>query len=499
MKVLIANRGEIAVRIIRACRELSYPTVAVYSEPDRAALHVVYADQAMPIGPAPSRESYLRVDRILDAAKKTGAEAIHPGYGFLAENAEFARAVRDAGLIFIGPSPEAIEAMGSKTAARQRMQAAGVPVVPGLNEAVKSFEEIATFAEQAGFPIMVKATAGGGGKGMRLVERAEDLKASYERVTSEAQSFFGDASVYAEKFVASPRHIEVQVLGDQHGNLIHVGERECTLQRRHQKVVEECPSPVVGPELREKLGAMAVRAAKAVDYFSTGTIECLMGPDQQFYFLEMNTRLQVEHPVTEMVWGLDLVKEQLRVARGEPISVRQEDLKPNGHAIECRIYAEDPARKFAPSPGLIRFINLPQGPGVRNDNGVYGGYTVPVAYDPMLSKLICHAATRAEAIARMRRALMEYRVEGIQTTIPFFTWLMDRPDFREGRFDTGFIDRVLPEMNLEQGSADGAEVEAAIAAAAILTFEESQRVRLPEDVDSAWKWAGRRDGLRSSR
>lgn len=499
MKVLIANRGEIAVRVIRACRELSYPTVAVYSEPDRAALHVVYADQAMPIGPAPSRESYLRVDRILDAAKKTGAEAIHPGYGFLAENAEFARAVRDAGLIFIGPSPDAIEAMGSKTASRQRMQAAGVPVVPGLTEAVKSFEELAAFGEQAGFPIMVKASAGGGGKGLRLVERSEDLKAAYERVTSEAQSFFGDGSVYAEKFVPSPRHIEVQVLGDQHGNLIHVGERECTLQRRHQKVVEECPSPVVGPELREKLGAMAVRAAKAVDYFSTGTIECLMGPDQQFYFLEMNTRLQVEHPVTEMVWGVDLVKEQLRVARGEKLSVRQDELKPSGHAIECRIYAEDPARKFAPSPGLIRFINLPQGPGVRNDNGVYGGYTVPVSYDPMLSKLICHAATRAEAIARMRRALMEYRVEGIQTTIPFFTWLMDHSDFRQARFDTGFIDRLLPQMNLEQGGVDGAEVEAALSAAAILAFEESQRVRLPADSESQWKWAGRRDGLRSSR
>ena len=499
MKVLIANRGEIAVRVIRACRELSYPTVAVYSEPDRAALHVVYADQAMPIGPAPSRESYLRIDRILDAAKKTGADAIHPGYGFLAENAGFARAVRDAGLIFIGPSPEAIDAMGSKTESRRRMQAAGVPVVPGLTEAVKSFDEIAAFAETSGFPIMVKASAGGGGKGLRLVERAEDLKSAFERVTSEAQSFFGDGSVYAEKFIASPRHIEVQVLGDQHGNLVHIGERECTLQRRHQKVLEECPSPVVSPELREKLGAMAVRAARAVDYFSAGTIECLMGPDQQFYFLEMNTRLQVEHPVTEMVWGVDLVKEQLRVALGERISVRQEELKPSGHAIECRIYAEDPARKFAPSPGLIRFINLPQGPGVRNDNGVYGGYTVPVSYDPMLSKLICHAATREETIARMRRALMEYRVEGIQTTIPFFTWLMDHPDFRAARFDTGFIDRLLPQMNLEQGGADGAEVEAAITAAAILAFEESQQVRLPEETDSPWKWSGRRDGVRGNR
>src|SRR5688572_10598117 len=436
MKVLIANRGEIAVRVIRACRELGYPTVAVYSEPDRSAMHVVYADQAMPIGPAPSRESYLRIDRILDAAKKSGAEAIHPGYGFLAENAEFARACRDAGLLFIGPSPESIDAMGSKTESRQRMKAAGVPVVPGLTEPVKSFDEIAAFAKDSGFPIMIKASAGGGGKGMRLVEREEDLRSSFERVTSEAESFFSDGSVYAEKFITSPRHIEVQVVGDQHGNIVHVGERECTLQRRHQKVVEECPSPVVDAALRERLGAMAVKAAAAVNYYSTGTIECLMDPDRNFYFLEMNTRLQVEHPVTEMVWNVDLVKEQLRIAQGQPLSFRQEDLRPLGHAIECRIYAEDPSRKFAPSPGLIRYMSLPQGPGVRNDQGVYAGYTVPVHYDPMLSKLIVHGQTRDEAIGRMRRALTEYRVEGIETTIPFFTFLMDNADFAAARFDT---------------------------------------------------------------
>src|SRR5947209_9094609 len=423
MKVLVANRGEIAVRVMRACREVGYPTVAVYSEPDRAALHVLYADEAMPIGPAPSRESYLRIDRILDAAKKTGADAIHPGYGFLAENATFARACRDAGIIFIGPSPDSIDAMGSKTESRQRMQAAGVPVVPGLTEAVKSFEEIEAFAKDAGFPIMIKASAGGGGKGLRHVDREGDLRSAYDRVTSEAESFFGDGSVYAEKFVASPRHIEVQILGDQHGNLIHLGERECTLQRRNQKVVEECPSPVVDAQLRERLGAMAIKAAAAVNYYSAGTIECLMSPDREFYFLEMNTRLQVEHPVSERVWGVDLVKEQLRVARGEKLSLRQEQLKPNGHAIECRIYAEDPARNFAPSPGLIRYMNLPQGPGVRNENGVYAGYTVPLFYDPMLSKLVCHAATRDEAIARMKRALAEYRVEGIETTIPFFTYI----------------------------------------------------------------------------
>src|SRR3954452_9869805 len=496
MKVLIANRGEIAVRVIRACRELGYPTVAVYSEPDRAALHVVYADQAMPIGPAPSRDSYLRIDRIIDAAKKTGADAIHPGYGFLAENAGFARACRDAGITFIGPSPESIDAMGSKTESRQRMQAAGVPVVPGLLKPVESFDEIEAFAKDAGLPIMLKASAGGGGKGMRLVDRFEDLEPAFERVTSEAQSFFGDGSVYAEKFIRAPRHIEVQILGDQHGNLIHLGERECTLQRRHQKVVEECPSPVVDAELRERLGAMAVKAAAAVNYYSAGTIECLMGPDREFYFLEMNTRLQVEHPVTEMVWGVDLVKEQLRVARGEKLTLRQEQLAPNGHAIECRIYAENPARNFAPSPGLIRYLNLPQGPGVRNENGVYAGYTVPVFYDPMLSKLVSHGATRDEAIGRMKRALMEYRVEGIETTIPFFTYIMNDPDFIAAKFDTGFIDRLLPKMNLERHPRDGATSDAAIAAAAIMAFEEAQRVKLPEGGESQWKQTGRREALR---
>jgi acetyl-CoA carboxylase biotin carboxylase subunit len=496
MKVLVANRGEIAVRVMRACRELGYPTVAVYSEPDRAALHVVYADEAMPIGPAPSRDSYLRIDRILDAAKRTGAEAIHPGYGFLAENAEFARACRDAGITFIGPSPESIEAMGSKTESRQRMQAAGVPVVPGLLEAVKSVDEIAAFASEAGFPIMIKASAGGGGKGLRLVEREEDLRPSFERVTSEAQSFFGDGAVYAEKFIAHPRHIEVQVLGDQHGNVVHVGERECTLQRRHQKVVEESPSPVVDRDLRERLGAMAVKAAAAVNYYSAGTIECLMGQDKQFYFLEMNTRLQVEHPVTEMVWGIDLVKAQIRVARGEKLGITQSDLTPNGHAIECRIYAEDPARNFAPSPGLIRHLTLPEGPGVRNDNGVYGGYTVPVYYDPMLSKLICHAGTRGEAIDRMLRALQEYRVDGIQTTIPFFTFLMQHPDFRSANFDTGFLDRLLPELDLQHRPASDATRDAALIAAAIMAFEESQTVSLPEETDSRWRQTGRLEAMR---
>ncbi len=495
VKVLIANRGEIAVRVIRACREMGFPTVAVYSDVDRASMHVIYADQAVPIGPAPSRESYLRIDRILEAAKQTGADAIHPGYGFLAENAAFARACHDAGLLFVGPSPESIEAMGSKTESRQRMQAAGVPVVPGLTEAVQSVDEIADFARQAGYPIMIKASAGGGGKGMRFVERESELRAAFERVKSEAQSFFGDSAVYAEKFIASPRHIEVQILGDQHGNLVHLGERECTLQRRHQKVVEECPSPVVDAALRERLGAMAVKAARAVNYHSAGTIECLMGADRQFYFLEMNTRLQVEHPVTEMVWGVDIVKEQLRIAGGEKLRFSQSDLTPAGHAIECRIYAEDPTRNFAPSPGLIRYINLPQGPGVRNDNGVYAGFTVPVFYDPMLSKLVCHAHTRQDAIARMKRALMEYRVDGIDTTIPFFSLIMESAEFAAAKFDTGFIDRLLSQVEVGHAGRDG-QVEAAIIAASIMAFEESQQVRLPEGGHSAWKRAGRVEGLR---
>ena len=354
MKILIANRGEIAVRIIRACKELGFPTVGVYSAADRSALHVLYADAAFPIGPAPSAESYLRIDRILDAARSSGAEAIHPGYGFLAENAEFADACRGAGLIFIGPSTDAIRIMGSKTESRKRMKAVGVRIVPGLEEAVKSYDELEAYASEIGFPVMLKASAGGGGKGMRLVEDPEELRSSFDRVSSEAASFFGDSAIYIEKKIPNPRHIEVQILGDQHGNVIHLGERECTLQRRHQKVVEECPSPVVGPELRESLGEAAVQAAKAVQYDSAGTVEFLMTPDESFYFLEMNTRLQVEHPVTEEVTGVDLVKEQIRIARGEKLGRNQDEIQLSGHAIECRIYAEDPFRNFAPSPTACR-------------------------------------------------------------------------------------------------------------------------------------------------
>lgn len=494
MKVLIANRGEIAVRIIRACKELGFATVAVYSEADRAALHVLHASQAMPIGGSASSDSYLRIDRILEAARLSGAEAVHPGYGFLAENAEFAQACIDAGLIFVGPSPSSIRAMGSKTEARRLMKAAGVPIVPGLAAAAESFEDIARFANEAGYPIMVKASGGGGGKGMRLVRHENELEASFERVKSEALAFFGDSAVYAEKFIPSPRHIEVQILGDRHGNLIHLGERECTLQRRNQKVIEECPSPVVDPALRASLGETAVKAASAVDYFSAGTIEFLMGPDREFFFLEMNTRLQVEHPVTELVTGVDIVKEQLRIAAGGFLPMRQEDVRMSGWAIECRIYAEDPRRRFAPSPGLIRFITLPEGPGVRNDNGVYSGYTVPIHYDPMLSKLIVSGTDRNEAIARMRRALEEYRVEGIETTIPFYSAIMDHPDYISANFDTGFIDRVLDELDFDH-HGHHERVDAAIAAAAIMALEDTEKARLPELTDSQWKRTGRAESL----
>jgi acetyl-CoA carboxylase biotin carboxylase subunit len=373
------------------------------------------------------------------------------------------------------------------------MTAAGVPTVPGLLEAAKSFDEIEEFARKSGFPVMIKASAGGGGKGMRLVERAEDLKSAFERVQSEAGAFFGDPAVYAEKFIATPRHIEVQVLGDKHGNVIHLGERECTLQRRHQKVVEECPSPVVTPELRARLGEAAVKAAKAVDYYSAGTIEFLMGPDREFYFLEMNTRLQVEHPVTEEVTGLDLVKQQLRIAQGEPLGMTQDEVVIRGHAIECRIYAEDPFHGFAPSPGLIRHLILPQGPGIRNDNGVYNGFTVPIFYDPMLSKLIAHGADRDEAIARMKRALEEYRVDGIETTMPFYSLIMDDPDFRAAQFDTGYLGRFLERENLDR-PADERQRDAAIVAAAIMAFEEAEAGRLPDESESVWKKAGRLAG-----
>ena len=446
-KVLVANRGEIAVRVIRACRDMGIATVAVYSECDRAALHVRMADEAWPVGPNPPRESYLRIDALIDVARKSGADAVHPGYGFLAENEDFARACRDAGLTFIGPSPEAIELMGSKTAARRAAIAAGVPVVPGTEtplDAEVSDAEVLRIAEGIGYPLMLKAVAGGGGKGMRMVSTPAELPGALRAARSEAGSAFGDAAVYLERRIMRPRHIEVQLLGDHHGTVVAFVERECSIQRRHQKVIEESPSLAVSSDLRRRITHAATAVARQAGYTNAGTIECLLDEEGSFYFLEMNTRLQVEHPVTEMVSGVDLVQWQIRVARGERLTLDPEALLvPRGHAIECRIYAEDPDNNFLPSPGRILKLRVPSGPGVRDDSGATEGLDVPIFYDPMISKLITWGEDRTQALARMRRALREYEVHGIKTTLPFFRWALDDPDFLAARFDTTFIDRTL--------------------------------------------------------
>jgi acetyl-CoA carboxylase biotin carboxylase subunit len=450
-KLLIANRGEIAVRIIRACREMGISPVAVYSECDRAALHVRYADEAYAIGPSAPRESYLNIERIVDVARKAGVDAVHPGYGFLAENEEFATAVQDSGMIFIGPAPDAIQAMGSKTAARTAAKRAGVPVVPGTEDALGagvSDEKIAAIARSIGFPVLVKAVAGGGGKGMRVVADPTELPHAIRAARSEAASAFGDSSIYLERRLMRPRHIEVQLLGDLHGTVLPFVERECSIQRRHQKVVEETPSIAVDTPLRAKLAAAAAAVAKTVGYTNAGTIEFLLDEDRRFYFLEMNTRLQVEHPITEMVTGLDLVKWQIRIARGEQLDVDPARLlQPFGHAIECRIYAEDPDNGFLPSPGRIVRLRAPSGPGVRDDSGATEGLDVPIFYDPMISKLIAWAEDRPQTIARMQRALAEYVVAGIKTTLPFFTWLLAQPDFVSGHFHTAYLDEVLASRN----------------------------------------------------
>src|SRR5919206_1008356 len=455
-KILIANRGEIAVRVIRACREMDIAAVAVYSEADAPALHVRLADEAYPIGPAPSSESYLRAERVIEAARKSGADAVHPGYGFLAENAEFARAVNEAGLVFIGPTPEAMELMGSKTSARRAAIAAGAPVVPGTTEALTSVEDARETAARIGYPIMLKAAAGGGGKGMRLVAQESELASAFETARGEAASAFGDESVYLEKAVERPRHIEIQVFADAHGNFVHLGERECSIQRRHQKVIEECPSPINDSTLRERMGAAAVQIARAADYVGAGTVEFLVSDvTREFYFLEMNTRLQVEHPVTELVTGYDLVREQIRVASGAPLSFSQETVEWRGHAIECRVYAENPENDFLPSPGRITHLRVPAGPGVRDDGGVYEGAEVSIYYDPLISKLATWGRTRLEAIERMRRALGEYTVGGIKTTLPFFRQVMCDEEFVAGRLDTGFIERFNRRRAAAQASRAG--------------------------------------------
>jgi acetyl-CoA carboxylase biotin carboxylase subunit len=493
-KILIANRGEIAVRIARACRELDIKSVAVYSEPDRAALHVRMADEAWPIGPAPSGESYLRIDRILEAARRSGAEGVHPGYGFLAENADFARACEEAGLVFIGPRSETIALMGEKTSARRLAVEAGVPVVPGTLEPVADLAAIRREAARIGFPVMLKAAAGGGGKGLRLVEDAESLVSAAERARSEAQSAFGDGRLYLEKALSRPRHIEIQILADHHGRSVHLFERECSIQRRHQKVIEESPSPFVTPELRARMGALAVALVERAGYRNAGTLEFLVDQDRNPYFLEMNTRLQVEHPVTEMVTGLDLVKLQIRVAEGHPLPFQQEDLAQRGHAIECRVYAEDAARSFLPSPGRIVALRSPAGPGVRDDSGVYEGYEVPIHYDPLISKLVTWGADRPEATSRMQRAVSEYIVLGIQTTLPFFARVLRHPDFLSGDFDTGFIGRLLAEP--PPAPPDG-PWEAAVVAAAVRAIRERRAAHLQAvpgaGTTSAWRSFAWRD------
>ena len=493
-KVLVANRGEIAVRILRACRERGLETVAVYSEADRQALHVRYADEAYLLGPAPSRESYLRADKIIAIAKRSGADAIHPGYGFLAERDDFAEACEAEGITFIGPKPSAIAAMGDKAIARATVIKAGVPVVPGTEDVGNmTDEELLRQAEKVGFPLLIKATAGGGGKGMREVTNLKEMPNLIQSARREAESAFGDGNVYLEKLVEGARHIEIQILADTHGNVIYLGERECSLQRRHQKLLEEAPSSFVDEELRQKMGAVAVKAARSVEYVNAGTIEFLVDKDKNFYFLEMNTRLQVEHPVTEMTTGVDIVAEQIRIARGRQLNYTQEDIKFKGHAIECRVNAEDPYNDFMPSTGRITHSLLPTGPGVRVDTGVYPGFEITPFYDPMIAKLIVWGETRAQAILRMRRALEEYKIVGVRTNIPFHQTMMDSHRFMGGQYDTRFVEERFSMEESEEGKEIHPEVAAILAT--LVAHQQTQRaaqiVRRGERDASNWKWVGR--------
>jgi acetyl-CoA carboxylase biotin carboxylase subunit len=514
-KVLVANRGEIALRVIRACQELGVKTVAVYSEADARAPHVREADEAVLIGPPPSSQSYLVGERLIDVALRTGAQAIHPGYGFLSERAWFARAVRDAGLVFIGPPAEAIDAMGSKTAARQLVISAGVPVVPGTTESVRNAEEAIAIAETFGFPVLLKAAAGGGGKGMRIVRAASELADALASAKREAQNAFGDDAVYIEKYIEGPRHVEIQVLADMHGNVIHLGERECSVQRRHQKMIEEAPSIAVSPELRARMGATAVAAARAAGYVNAGTCEFLLDKDGQYYFLEMNTRIQVEHPVTELVMGLDLVQWQIRVAAGEALPFAQHDFAPRGWAMECRITSEDPANGFLPSTGRIEYLHLPTGPGVRWDGGIESGSDIGLHYDPMLAKLIVHAPTRDLAISRMRRALRELTIDGIETSRSFHLRVMDHPDFQRGAINIQWLEQNLPALTAP--ATDRESIRLAAIAAALVAHEERRAGSGAVTTSSAasnalaaggdasrgahgpsWRDVARRESLRSS-
>jgi acetyl-CoA carboxylase biotin carboxylase subunit len=500
-KILIANRGEIAVRVIRACREMGITSVAVFSDVDRAALHVRKSDEAYHIGPAAATESYLNITKILGVAKLAGADAIHPGYGFLSENSKFAQACADEGIKFIGPTAASMEMMGSKTRARQNMEKASVPFVPGTSRGLDSHEQAEQVAAKIGYPVMLKAAAGGGGKGMRLVHKTEELRAALEAAKSEAQRAFGDSEVYIEKAIINPRHIEMQVLADEHGKTVYLGERECSIQRRHQKVLEESPSPIVDEEMRQRMGEIAVRVAQAANYTNAGTVEFLVDQDKNFYFLEMNTRLQVEHPVTELITGLDLVHLQIRIAAGERLPFTQEDVRIRGHAIECRIYAEDPDNNYFPSPGKITLLLAPSGPGIRRDSGMYEGWTVPMDYDPLLAKLIGYGTDREQAISRLRRALNEYFVGGIKTNISLFRRIFSDSNFRAGKFDTGYLDRLLksPPPEIPRGDGEVAAIAAGIFAVlepASTGASNGSPANGSEAPSSAWKRTARVETLR---
>jgi acetyl-CoA carboxylase, biotin carboxylase subunit len=495
-KILIANRGEIAVRIARACRETGVASVAVFSDADRAALHVRVADEAYPIGPPPSRESYLRIDKLMEAAQRAGCDALHPGYGFLAENPELPRACAENRITFIGPSSEAMRRLGSKTAARQLAAQAGVPMVSGTKDFIPTLDDARNIAKGLGYPVLLKAVAGGGGKGMRMVPSDAEMAAAWRDAGSEALNAFGDARLYLEKYVERPRHIEIQILGDAHGHIVYLGERECSVQRRHQKVIEEAPSPVMTPELRRAMGEAAVRLAREAGYTNAGTVEFLVDAQRNFYFLEVNTRLQVEHPVTEMVTGLDLVKLQIRIAAGEPLPLAQEDVRLAGHAVECRLYAEDPANQFFPSPGKILSRRVPSGPGIRLDDGVYEGFTVSTEYDPMLAKLIAWGADRREAIARLRRALEEHSVTGIKTNSALLLGILGDPEFQRAEIFTRWLDERLPSFlaGEKQSGRDEAAEDAAILAA--LLHQLGAKEAAPSNgassgAESRWKRAAR--------
>jgi len=475
---------------MRSAREEDIPTVAIFSEADRNAPHVLYADEAVCVGSPPSAQSYLRIDRIIEACRQTGADAVHPGYGFLSENAEFARRVQKAGITFVGPSPQAIETMGSKLAAKAAVKEYGVPLVPGTEEPVTDIQQAKQAAKKVGYPILIKASAGGGGKGMRIVEEEKDFESQMERAVSEAKSSFGDGSVFIEKFIVAPKHIEIQVLGDQHGNLVYLFERECSIQRRYQKVIEEAPSAVITPSVRQAMGEAAIGVARACNYVGAGTVEFVMGQDLDFYFLEMNTRLQVEHPVTEMITGMDLVKLQLSVARGEALPFRQEDLSIQGHAIEVRVYAEDPANNFLPDTGNLHIYRRPQGPGIRVDDGFEEGMKIPVYYDPMIAKLVVHAEDRDAAIKRMLRAIDEYKISGVETTLGFCRFVLRHESFLSGKFDTKFVDEFFRPEFLEEATDEDAEKVAAVLATHL--FQNQTEFSLssqPEAIsnDSLWK------------